>query len=204
MHSALNYVGRLKLKYMTQQRTVHKFSDDDHNCSALYRYARERALRYRDFTTFITTDDKNKIKFGEPGCPISAVTRGKKVLVAHGQVVQSADYDFAAITLVPTVVMIHDVPPTIDQSWYRGQPYIYVKITATEPSSALRNSVEIENALIKKHGTKNNIPPVVIIYTDEGPEHRTNFLSINIAVIALQKSLNSDTIIALRTAPGHF
>ena len=189
---------------MMQQRTVCKFSEDDHYCSALYRYARELALRYRGFTTFISPDDKNEIKCREPCCPISGVTRGKKVLVASDQVLQSVDHDFAAITLVPTVVMVHDLPPTIDQSWYRGQPYIYVKITATEPSSALRNSIEIENALIKKYATKKNIPPVVIIYTDRGPEHPTNFLSVKIAVIALQKLLNSDMIIALRTAPGHF
>ena len=52
---------------------------------------------------------------------------------------------------------------------------------AIEPSS------EIENALIKKYGTKENIPPIVIIYTDGEPEHRTNFLSVKVAVIALQK-----------------
>ena len=105
---------------MMQQRTVHKFSEDNHYCSTLYRCARELTLRYRDFTTFISTDNKNKIKCGEPGCPISAVTCGKKVLVAHDQTVQSTDHDFAAITLVPTVVMIHDLPPAIDQSWHRG------------------------------------------------------------------------------------
>ena len=101
---------------MMQQRTVYKFSEDNHYCSALYRYARELTLRYRDFTTFISTDDKNEIKCREPCCPISGVTRGKKVLVASDQVLQSVDHDFAAITLVPTVVMIHDLPPTIDQS----------------------------------------------------------------------------------------
>ena len=67
-HSALNYTGRLKLKYMMQQRTLHKFSEDDHYCSALYRYARELTLQYRDFTMFISTHNKNKIKCGEPGC----------------------------------------------------------------------------------------------------------------------------------------
>ena len=72
---------------MMQQRTVCKFSEDNHYCSALYRYARELTLQYRHFTTFISTDDKNKIKCGEPGCPISAVTNGKKVLVARDQVV---------------------------------------------------------------------------------------------------------------------
>ena len=72
---------------MMQQITLRKFSEDNHYCSALYRYARELALQYRDFTTFISTDDKNKIKCGEPGCPISAVTHEKKVLVARDKVV---------------------------------------------------------------------------------------------------------------------
>ena len=99
---------------------------------------------------FISADNKNKIKCGEPGCPILAVTRGKKVLVAKDQIVQSADHHFASITLVSTVVMIHDLPSSVDWSWYRGKPYVYIKITATEPSPAMQNSVEIERALIKK------------------------------------------------------
>ena len=70
-HAALNYTGRLKIKYMMQQRTVRKFSEDDHYCSALYIYARELAIKFRDFTSFISTDDKNKVKCGELGCPIS-------------------------------------------------------------------------------------------------------------------------------------
>ena len=131
------------------------------------------------------------------------MTRGKKVLVAKDQIVQSANHDFASITLVPTVVMIHVLPSSIDQSWYCGKPYVYIKITATKPSSAIRNSVEIERALIKKFGTKENIPAIIIIYTDGGPEHCTYFLSVKIAIISLQKSLNSDMIIALRTAPGY-
>ena len=37
-------------------------------------------------------------------------------------------------------------------------------------------------------------------YTDSGPEHRTDFLSVNIVVSALQKSLNADMIAAFRIA----
>ena len=202
-HSALNYTGRLAIRYMVQQRNIRKFSEDDHYCNALYKYAREIAIRFKDFTAFISTDDKNKIKVGEPDCPIAAVTRGKKVLVAHGHVVQAADHDFSSITLTPTVVLLNDVPNTVDDSWYRGQPFVYIKITATEPSTALRNAVEIENALIKKHGSKANIPPIIILYTDGGPEHRTNFLSVKIAASFLFLSLNPDMLLHLRTAPGH-
>ena len=41
------------------------------------------------------------------------------------------------------------------------------------------------------------------MYTDGGPEHRTNFLSVKIAIIALQKFLDLNQIIVARTAPGH-
>ena len=119
----------------------------------------------------------------------------KKVRVAKDQIFQSANHDFASIPLVPTVVMIHNLPSSVDQFCYRSKPYVYIKITASEPSSAIRNSVEIERALIKKFGTKENIP-IVIIYRDRGPEHHTNFLSVKIIIILFQKSLNSDMIIA--------
>ena len=64
IHTALNYTERLRIKYMVQQRTLCKFFEDDHYCSALYKYARELAIRYTKFTSFISTDDKNKIKCG--------------------------------------------------------------------------------------------------------------------------------------------
>lgn len=203
VNSALNYTGRLKIRYMVQQRNIRKYSPDDHYCAALYKYARSIAIRFNEYSSFISTDDKCKIKVGEPNFPISAVTRGKQVLVAKGTVCQAADHDMSAITLVPTVVLVHDIPTDIDESWYRGTPHVFLKITATEPSSALRNAVEVENVLLAKYGTKENIPPIIIIYTDGGPEHRTNFLSVKIAMIALQKSINADLLIAVRTAPGH-
>ena len=130
------------------------------------------------------------------------MTHRKKVLVVKDQIIQSANHDFACITLVPTVVMIHDLPSSVDQSWYRGKLYVYIKITTTEHSSVVQNSLEIERALIKKSGTKENIHLIIIIYTDGGPEHHTNFLSVKITIILLQESLNSDIIIALRSAPG--
>ena len=70
-----------------------------------------------------------------------------------------------------TIVIIHKVPRTIGNSWYRGQSYIYVEITPTELSSALRNVVEIEQLLTQQYRGKENIPPILIIYTDGGPEH---------------------------------
>ena len=91
----------------------------------------------------VSTDDKNKIKVGEPDYPISAVTRGKRLLVAHGQSLQASDHDFSKISLVPTIVLIHEIPNSMGESFYRRIPYVYLKIHATEPSSAIRNAKEI-------------------------------------------------------------
>ncbi len=41
------------------------------------------------------------------------------------------------------------------------------------------------------------------MYTDGGPDHRVNYLSVKIALIALFRELNLDLLIALRTAPSN-
>ena len=116
---------------------------------------------------------------------------------------QAANHDFASITLTPTVTLLHDFPEKIDGSWYRGQPYVYLKITATEPSTAIPNAAEIKEVLLSKYGCKEEVPPILIMYTDGGPEHRTTFLTVKLAAIYPYKSLNLDMILHLRTAPGH-
>ena len=42
------------------------------------------------------------------------------------------------------------------------------------------------------------------MYTDGGPEHRSNFLSVKLAIIALQKFLDLDLATVARTSPSHF
>ena len=64
----------------------------------------EMAIHFKEHRPFLSTDHKNNIKVEEPNCPIAAVTRGRKVLVAHGQVVQAPTRDFSSLTLTPIVV----------------------------------------------------------------------------------------------------
>ena len=54
-------------------------------------------------------------------------------------------------------------------------------------SSALRCVVEIEQVLPQQYRGKENITPIFMIYKDGGPEHRTNFMSVKLAIIALQQ-----------------
>ena len=97
----------------------------------LFKYATEIVVRFHEHSTFVSTNNKNIIMVGEPGCPISAV-RGKNVLVANKYAAQLADHNFSLI-ITPTVALMNDIPLKVDNSWYTNQPYVLLKITATEP-----------------------------------------------------------------------
>ena len=101
------------------------------------------------------------------------------------------------------MILVNDIPERVDKSWYRGKACVGIKISATDPSTALQNGTEVASALIEKFDTKEAVPPVLILYTDGGPEHRTTYLSVKIAMICLQKYLDLDQVLAVRTAPGH-
>ena len=45
--------------------------------------------------------------------------------------------------------------------------------------------------------------PVLFLYTDGGPDHRTTYISTQLSMIALFLNLNLDYLCAARTAPHH-
>ena len=96
------------------------------------------------------------------------------MLVANGYVVQVADQDLSLLTITPTVVLINDIPLKVDDSWYRGQPYVFLKITAIEPSNALRNAAELQDVLVTTYGSKESIPPFLILHIDGGARKPEN------------------------------
>ena len=108
----------------------------------LFNFSREIAIRFNEHSTFASTNNKSKIKVGEPGYPISTVRRAENILVAKAYAAQLADHNFSSMTITSTVALISDIPPKIDNSSYRGPHYEFLKITATELSSTLRNAAE--------------------------------------------------------------
>ena len=79
------FTGRLKIKHMVQSRQFRHTHIDCHYASALFRYEKEFAIKFRSFTSFVCQDDKHSIKVGEPGYPVAAVERGKQVLVRRSE-----------------------------------------------------------------------------------------------------------------------
>ena len=82
-------------------------------------------------------DDKAKVPVGEPGFPLAAVTRGKKVVVGENQVFLVGDHDFSRMSFIPSVTLVTDIPDEADESFYHGIPAVGIKFTVTQGSSAL-------------------------------------------------------------------
>ena len=68
----------------------------------------------RECCTFVCIDDKHCLKVGEPGYPVAAAERGKRVLVRAGTTFEVGDHDFT-----PSVSLVVDIPNTIYDPWYR-------------------------------------------------------------------------------------
>ena len=198
LKSALQYTGKLQIKFMVQARQLRKAHPDSHYCSALYRYLREMSIKFKENSLLICMDDKHKCKVGEPNLPVAAVERGKQVIVSSsGHKFAVADHDFTKYSITPSVTLFTDIPDSIEGSFYRGQVFVGIKDAVLEASSPLRHSTELYRVMLE-HG---NSPPILLLFTDGGPDHNVTFFKVQLGLIALFLHLNLDLLEALRTAP---
>ena len=107
------------MKFMVQTRQLRKTHEDSHYAATIFRYQREMAVKFREYSCFVSLDDKHRISVGEPGYPVAAVDRGKRVIVARNQDFLVADHDFTRFSLVPSVSIFVDIPEEISDSWYQ-------------------------------------------------------------------------------------
>ena len=146
---------------------------------------REYALTLRDVCAFVCLDDKHKIKVGEPNCPVAAAERGRRVPVLANEFFTVADHDFTKFGMVPSVILVNDIPEEISESWYRGQVFVSPKDTVFEPSSPLRHACELYNVLQSGSFSK----PVLFLYSDGGPDHRLTYVSVQLSLVCFSLSL---------------
>ena len=132
--SSIRHTGKLNAKFMVQARQLRINHMDTHYASAIFRYLKEMAVLFNNNSWLVFMDDKHHCKIGEPGYPVAAVERGKQVLVSCHTKFQVADHDFTKCGIIPSVIMLCDIPDNIDQSFYRGKVSIGLKDPIFEPS----------------------------------------------------------------------
>jgi len=197
---ATKYTGRFNIVYKVQSRQLSKFHLDAYYCAALFRYTRLFAIKFKDYLSFICADDKHKVPIGE-GIATSSGVRNKKSLVPIGTELGSSDHDFTKFSLTPSVMLFCDIPNDISETFYRGQVYVSYKDTTFQPSSAIRHASEFYNTLMQYYDI--NLPEILLLYTDGGPDHRTTFGSVQISLICLFLQGDFDFLASVRTAPYH-
>ena len=72
-----------------------------------------------------------------------------------------------------------------------------IKDATLESSSPLRHSTELSKLMQDQQINS----PIVLLYTDGGPDHNNTFLAVKLGLIALFLHHDLDMIEAVRTAP---
>ena len=190
----LHYTGRFKIRRMVQARLFRKSNPDAHYANSIYKFLKERAVRNHQNVDFFSADAKCKVPVGEPGYPIATVTREKKVIVGNNEKFHVADHDFTKLSLIPDAYLLHEIPESRDDltaeescddiesgeksrsgEWFTGQVFYGFKSMVSEGSTSMRCAAELGELMIEQFET---IPPYLYVYSDGGPERKTDNLSV--------------------------
>ena len=201
INSANQYTGQFKVSYKVQTRLIRKPNEDEHYCQAIWKYEREFGIRYRDYTCFISADDKHKIPISK-GIAVSTGIQNWKSLIHQEILLSVEDHDFTKLSLTPSVIFFINIPKTISESFYDRSVYVSYKDTIFQPSSALRHSTEFFQ-VIQSNYLNQSISPILCLYTDSGPDHQYTFGSVQISLVTLFLAGDFDMLMAVRTAPHH-
>ena len=126
-HRALNYTGRLNVRYCLQARQLRSTHNDNHYCLAFHywlavlRMQRKMAIALRDHSTFVCLDDKAKVPVGEPNNPMSTGVHQRRSIVADSSCPLALDHDQASRgSLTPSVGLHCDIPTSCPASFTKA------------------------------------------------------------------------------------
>jgi len=125
---AIHYTGRFKIIFKVQTQLLRKDHPDSHYCVCYFRYLREFAILFRDYVSFICTDDKHKVLIRE-SVATSTRVRNKKSIVLQDADLVACDHDFTKLCLTPSVIFFCEVPKSIKESFYSEKVFVSFKDT---------------------------------------------------------------------------
>ena len=114
---------------------------------------------------------------------------------------QVGDHDFTKFSVIPSVILVLDIPHSISDSWYNGKVYVGVKDAVFQPSSPLRHICDLSLVINRHFGS--SIPPILHLYSDGGPDYCLTYVSVQLSLISLFLKHDFDLLCAARTAPCH-
>ena len=70
-------------------------------------------FHFQDLTTFVSLDDKQWIKVGEPNYLVAAAKHGRCVLVAQNDTFEVGDHKITKFSLISSVSFVINIPETL-------------------------------------------------------------------------------------------
>jgi hypothetical protein len=103
-------------------------------------------------------------------------------LVCAGQDIVAADHDFHCFNITPSVVLMSHIAADESSGYFhRGKLHVSVKCSILQASSALRHMAEL-CAIIGSHTASK---PVLMAYTDGGPDHNIRHKYVQLGWLAV-------------------
>jgi len=197
------YKSRVPLQFKVQTRQLRVSHMDEHYCAAQFKYLRCYAQKHKTESNLLCIDDKAKIDFGEPGQAIASGVRGRKSIVPVSSQLSALDHDMQSLgSIIPSVCLKVAIPEEQDGSFYRGEVSVTFKDSIFQPSNPRRHAADIESMLISEN-PESDVKPILLLFSDGGPDHRVTYHSVKLSLIVLFKKLDLDLLVAGRTSPGH-
>ena len=165
-------------------------------------YVKRLALHFREYAQMLSVDDKCIVPVGEPGDPISTGVRSHgRSLALSASTLAALDHDFHIHGIVPSVAFFVNIPEAENDYFFQGKPFVTLKDKVTQSSHALRHSAELASITRSDYSKDGLSKPLMILVSDSGPDHRLNFLSVQVALICLFMALDLDFLVCVRTCP---
>lgn len=202
-HAALSFTSRYQVQYKIQRRQLRLSHPDDHYCAALLKYIKTLAVNLAavGVVQLYFCDDKAKVPVGEPDVALSTGVRGKMCIAPVETTVAAADHDVNHKgSLTPSVLLQCEIPPSVDNSFVRGQVTVFVNDSVFQTSNPFRHAVQLIQTVRERECEQT--PSVLLKFTDGGTDHRNTLESVKCAMICIFKVLDIDFLVAARCAPG--
>ena len=205
VNAAAQYTGRFQVKRAVQQRLLRVQHEDADYAFYQYTLLKNFAVKWRDHCHMQCLDDKAIVPVGDPGKPMTAVSRSHHSGLTSGERNQllCVDHDYHLCGIVPSVCLTVEIPDTPRGSFYHGDVHVTLKDKIFQPSSPFRHSTETVG-LVRQFCSDDDVnsrKPILVRYTDGGPDHRPTYTSVQIASILEFIALDLDMFVACRTAP---
>jgi hypothetical protein len=207
--------GRLGVIRKVQSRSLRHKHVDQHWVCALTRTHKEWLIAVKlqavahdyqalSVVRFAGQDDKCKVPVGDVVHVSSNVRPNTKAIVPTGESVKAADHDWKCANIIPSVLHLGNIPDDMSGSFFggghdtgTGELEVVLKDATFDASDVFSHCAQLLVSMRERQ-----VPFLLLLQTDGGPDHNLMFVRTQLALVAMFLELEEiDHLVVLRGCP---